>query len=120
MLNYYDIHSLCKTHFKKYVRVSLTNGVKYEGYIIRVDDQYVTLAVPKDVQYPRDWVDNDERNPLILLTLPLFFLAGLAVRRPPYPYPVYYPYPTPYPAYPQAPPYPEYPAYPAYPPYPGN
>lgn len=105
-------YSLCRKHLNKYVNVSLTNGVDYEGYIVDVTPEYFTLAVPSEHQ--GEW-DHDERNPLALITLPLFFLAGLAVGRPrppyPYPYPPYYP---PYPApYPYKPPYP-----PPYPPYP--
>lgn len=111
------VHTLCHNHLHRYVRVVLTNRVHYEGYIVRVDHQYVTIAVPHREDQQREW-SNDQRNPLALLTLPLFFLAGLAVRRPPYPYPAYYPYPTPYPA-PYPAPYPvPYPASPPYPPYP--
>lgn len=108
-------YSLCNKNLNQFVNVSLTNGVDYEGYIVDVNPEYFTLAVP----YSEDrgkW-GYDERSPLALITLPLFFLAGMAVgrRRPSYPYPPYYPqYPAPYPApYPYKSPYP-----PPYSPYP--
>ncbi len=114
-MNHRKKYSLCNKHLNKYVTISLTNGVEYEGYIVDVNPEYFTLAVPSSEH--QDGRNLDERSPLAIITLPLFFLAGLAVGRrprPPYPYPYPYPYPPYYPPYPA--PYPPYP--PPYPPYP--
>jgi len=109
-------YSLCKKYLNQYVKVSLTNGVEYEGYIVDVNPEYFTLAVPT-AEYDTN-AEKERGAPLALLTLPLFFLAGLAIGRPRPPYPYPYPYPSPYPyPYPnQTYPYQTYPY--GYPPYP--
>ncbi|WCK52646.1 hypothetical protein PP175_14525 [Aneurinibacillus sp. Ricciae_BoGa-3] len=108
-----EILQTCQTNIYKFVRVRMADGKVHKGYIVNVDNDHVTLAVPGSAADWQAYAQGQRWFPFGWLALPLAFLAGVAVARPRYPYPPYYPaYPPYYPAYPSY--YSPYPGYRAY------
>jgi hypothetical protein len=111
-----EAYQACRAHMYHYVKLTTGDGSRHKGYILNVDGENVTVAVPNTETEAGLGVNiNDQRGfPFLLLTIPLAYLAGVATARPKYPYPPYYPY-TPYPptTYPSTV-YPSYPSTPYY------
>jgi len=96
-------YRLCENHIYKYVKITTNDGTIHRGYVVKVDQQNVTMAIENEPASSGE----DRWSPFLFWTIPLLAITAIAARRRRYPYPSYYPY-APYPV-----PY-SYPAY--YPP----
>lgn len=104
-------HEALHTYMNQYVKVTMKDGKRFKGYVVKIDRDHAILAVPHDDDDSSYYSASDSREhrffPFFWLGLPLAFIAGVAATRPyrypspvypsaAYPYPPYYPYGYPY------------------------
>jgi hypothetical protein len=46
----HEAYKMCKEHKHQYVRIHMKNGKSYDGFIDRVDSDYVGLAMPYEME----------------------------------------------------------------------
>ena len=88
-----NAYHLCQGHLNKYVKVTTMNGTIHRGYIVKLDQQQVTMAIENETPSSQE----ERLAPFLFWTIPLLAITAIAARRRRYPYPSYYPY-APYPA----------------------